>query len=510
MSYDKSLTESVHSHISTVLAQKIVDANTAQKIGRSIQEIRAGLTDPETLCTPDFVLRRYLQAWHPGMLREYKDLPDLVTGGQNLPWPEEVLADLSGKLEALSKEQGAAISATEWRRYFHKSVPNSREKVFRIAFTLKMNVEQTLDLLLAFGMEPYSVRQPLDMVCLFCQKVGGSYTWAQARQMLEEYVARREDKTAAAEIQPELSTNQVQMDLNKIFDLKLQSSNAQKALVDYMVEHSGEFISFRDKDKEVFLSGFSRQRAGCYQRLCAYLAVLYPKIYIPAKRKDSASSTNQMDLDQSNKDVEYTVSPKTGKVLLPALVRAMFADSGWNDVLWSENAPKGSFEDTMHKFCSNYKQHIDKVNRLFTGGNNIAFFDRRDALLFSFFLISGYVKLLDYGDGVSERQMERLNAMTETGKRFDSAIGQVLKKLEAIYIRKNDARAYFQGIRQCFNLILAQLGQANLYLPAQFDRFVMLAILAADPEEMAYLLMSEAEAESYNTPFAVRNLPQRS
>lgn len=508
-----SLTESVQAYLSNELANKIMDANNAVKLGRTASEIRANLTDPTTLATPDFVLRRYLQIFHPGMLRGYGELPDLITEGKNVPWPEEVLADLSKKLETLSKEQGAAISAAEWGRYFHKSVPSSREKVFRMAFTLKMDVDQTMDLLLAFGMEPYSVRQPLDLICLFCQKVGGSYTWAQAKKMLEDFLARRpSDAPVSEEHAPDpntpKNTEMVQADLNQLFERKLQSANAQQALVDYMVENAGIFISFRDKGEEVFLPGYSRRRAERYRRLAAYLAALYPKLITPVTRKDDASKTNKMDRDRSRNKIEYTVDPKTGRVVLPTLVRAMFDGTGWNDLDWNEDAPRGSFEDTMHKFCSNYKQHIDKVNRLFAGGSNIAFFDRRDALLFLFFLINGCLKLLEYNSDESRYLFDKLKEMTRTGKSFDAAVGQTLNKIEAVYKNRRNAPAYFQGLRQCFNIILAQLDQENLYLPAQFDRFVLLALLAEDPEELAGLIMSEAEEEGYSAVFPVRSIPR--
>ena len=154
MRFEKSLTSSVHDYISTELALKVIKANSTQAVGRTALEIRRYLTDSETICTPDFMIRRYLQAFHPGLLADLGPLPDLVHSQKNLPWPREALAALSTKLEALSKEQGAAISAAEWSRYFNKSVPTNREKIFRMAFSLKMDVSHTLDLLLACGMEP--------------------------------------------------------------------------------------------------------------------------------------------------------------------------------------------------------------------------------------------------------------------------------------------------------------------------------------------------------------------
>ena len=501
MSYSNSLTTSVQSHIRTVLAQKVLSANTARRIGSTAREIRQYLTDPATLSTPEFVIRRYIQANHPGLLAQYGALPDLVNGQQNLPWSREVLVSLSSRLEALSKEQHAAISAAEWLGYLTGSTSNKRDKVLRMAFTLKMDTEQTLDLLLAFGMEPYSVRYPLDLICMFCQKLPGTYTWAQAKSMLKEFMDRRTHHACGSAGATMGMTEQITTDLNAIFDRNLQSSNARDALVAYMVEHSGEFISFMDGKKEVFLPGYTLHRAAQYRRLTEYLAVLYPHSLVAVNRKDGEGDKRDWDPKQWHNRTEYVVNPATGVLSLPALNRAMFWASGWSDLAWNEDVREGSFEDTMRKFCDNYKQHIDKVNRLFSGGNTIAFFDRRDALLFIFFLLSGYSKLLAYNDDDADAKIEQLHEMAESGDPFDDAIGQVLYKFDYLYEGQEDSARYFRGLCQCFDMILAQMDHANLYLPAQFDRFVLLALLSEDPEEMAGLVMSEAVWEEYDAPY---------
>lgn len=501
MTYENSLTTSVQAYISSELALKVMQANTTQQIGSTARQIREYLTDPACISTPDFVIRRYLQTFHPGLLADLGSLPDLIRSGKNLPWPQAALSALAGKLEKLSREQDAAISAAEWTRYLGKSVPTSREKVFRMAFSLKMDTNQTLDLLLAYGMEPYSVRHPLDLICLFCQKVGGTYTWAQAKQMHDTFLARRRPGTGSRPAATPGGTMQLQSDLNELFARSLQGANAQQALLDYMVEQSGEFLSFLDRGREIFLPGYSLRRSTRFGRLSQYLAVLYPTIITPAMRKNTGGDPSKMDPKQWHNTTEYVVDRQTGKLSLPRLVRAMFHSSGWLELEWKEDAPKGSFEDNMRIFCGNYKQHIDKVNRLYTGGSNIAFFDRRDALLFIFFLLSGCLKQLEYNDEESEARLERLRTMSTRADPFDSAVGQVLEQITSLYEDPVDASAHFRSLCRCFDMILGQMGYAKLYLPAQFDRFVLLALLSEDPEELASLVMSEAEWEHYDLPF---------
>lgn len=501
MSYEKSLTTSVQAYISSELALKVMQANTTQEIGSTARQIREYLTDSSTISTPDFVIRRYLQTFHPGILADLGPLPDLIRNEKNVPWPAAALSALAGRLEKLSREQNAAISAAEWNRYLGKSVPTSREKVFRMAFTLKMDTRQTLDLLLAYGMEPYSVRYPLDLVCLFCQKVGGTYTWAQAKQMYDAFLERRIPNAGSRPAASVGGTMQLQSDLNELFERSLQGANAQQALIDYMVAQSGEFISFRDRGREIFLPGYSLQRSACFGRLVQYLAVVYPKIIVPAMRRNVGGDPNRMDPKQWHNTTEYVVDKATGKLSLTTLVRAMFHASGWLELEWKEDAPKGSFDDNMRIFCGNYKQHIDKINRLYAGGSNIAFFDRRDALLFIFFLFSGCLKLLGYNDYESEARLEKLRAMGSGSNPFDSAVGQALNRIISLYEDPVDAASHFRILCQCFDMILGQMGYAKLYLPAQFDRFVLLALLSEDPEELASLVMSEAEWEHYDLPF---------
>lgn len=86
MSTNASLTTAVQTFIRSELALKIIQANTAHDIGDTAQQIRENLTDTTTLITPEFMIRRYLQTFHPGLLADLGPLPDLTAAGKNIPW----------------------------------------------------------------------------------------------------------------------------------------------------------------------------------------------------------------------------------------------------------------------------------------------------------------------------------------------------------------------------------------------------------------------------------------
>lgn len=497
MRYENSLTTSVENHIESKLAMNIIRANSRQAIGSTARDIRAYLSDPATVSSPDFVIRRYIQSHHPGLLKEYRDLPDLTTSS-NAPWDDSVIRSLSGKLAKLSSEQGAKIEAKEWRNYLTGKGVKKRPKAFMIAFTLQMGVEDTLDLLLALEMDPYSVRYPLDLICLFCQEVPGTYTWAEAEAMLDEFLARRPAVSGDVMAPSAGMTEQISTDLKQIFEKNLQGSNAREALLDYMVANASEFVSCKKGGKEYFLPGYSLRRMEMYQRLCEYLAVLYPSYHVRATQKDGEGENRDWDDNLWNARKE-TVTDENGTISLTDLTRAMFSDGLWSDIMWKKGDGEEAFERQMREFCNNHVQHMMAVERLRRGGKNVAFFDRRDALLMTYFLISGWVRLCSSEEEVHQETADLLRDMAFTDTEFDIAVEEVLDKAERILspTYTGSAASRFQTLCECFNMILAQLGYQNLYLPAQFDRFVLLSLLAEDPAELSVAVMSQGDWEFY-------------
>ena len=102
MRYDNSLTSNVHNYIAETLAKKIQAAQSGMELGRTARDIRSYLCDQSTLSTPDFVIRRFLQARQSAILPDNVDVPNLLEN-KNIPWPVEVLNPLSTSLAKFPK-----------------------------------------------------------------------------------------------------------------------------------------------------------------------------------------------------------------------------------------------------------------------------------------------------------------------------------------------------------------------------------------------------------------------
>jgi len=222
----------------------------------------------------------------------------------------------------------------------------------------------------------------------------------------------------------------------------------------------------------------------------------------------------------------YPIIIRHGTPALPTLVRAMLFNSEWKDIIWSDasgSVSTNEFESCMRKLCQNYEQQMMKVERLRNGGNNVAFFRRQDALLFIYFFIIGYRKLLYRASDSATKNLSRpkpntdgkrnvefyptpieninlINNMCMSGDPFDDAISEVLCNIDYIFSDPDDTDAVaerFDSLKDSFNLILAQMDYMNVYLPARFDRFVILSLLSASPSELTPLIMCQAELDYY-------------
>ena len=548
MRYDNSLTFNVQYYIENVITKKFAAREKDWNLKSSAESFREFLCASEYVNTLDFVIRRYIQTKHPVLLPCDAELADLAND-TNLSWDDEVIRFLAQNLSDLSEKQGAKIEKREWLNYLSgtKSI-RERRKAFMVAFTLEMSVEDTLDVLLACDLEPYSARHPLDLVCTFCQKRPGRYTWGEAEAMYDEFLARR--PTCAGELNAPTDgmTAQIDADLEKIFGEYSGVDDAKRALVQYMVDNVGEFPAFvkrvqrKDKateshyykDMEYFLPGYSMTRTEQYRRLAQYLVVLYPS-YLKEKRKRKKNKTDDSSFgyeevkvpldktgiphfptDDSFLGYEEVKVPldKTGIPHFPHLIRSMLINSNlvakefdWDSSIFDSgddeyDAASFSFEQQMRKYWTNYLQHIMAVDRLLTKEDssegsvsehqNYEYFRRDDVLLFLYFLVNGYRKAYTSKD---KGKIEELKKLRESDDEFDQAMNMVLKKAEHLFTKFDDTQyaKKVNMLRECFDLILTQMDYQGLYLPSLFDRLFFSMLLCTDSHDLLRMVICQGE-----------------
>ncbi|MBR4027040.1 MAG: hypothetical protein IKJ01_05720, partial [Lachnospiraceae bacterium] len=337
---------------------------------------------------------------------------------------------------------------------------------------------------------PYSVRNPLELVCIFCQKNPYKYTWQDVEDILKCYEKGIKEESVT-EQKPTIGKTQIiEIELNKIFKSNLPDDDTKQMLIQYMIENTNEFRSFIVKSKKVYIPGYSLTRMNKFMELMRYLVILYPTYeeLVEAEAKDAQKACAKRNICQ----VE---NARDGYPVLNDLKRAMFQAQDWNFNYWEipkKETGEKNFQYYMYLFCKNYEQHIWAVNRLREGGDNIGFFERKDALLFAFFLIDGYLKLLKENDSYKNNKIQNL---LENGNEFDKQLGIIFESLE--YLDENEPLQKYDTIWQCINIILKEMDYPILYVPSAFDRFIVLSLMSVSPEELTPLILNEANLEDY-------------
>lgn len=490
MRYANDLTSNVDAYIKKTLVEKIMKANEPLSLCNTAQEIREYLCDNSTVNTPDFVLRRYIYKYHSELfvgIDNYEELSENFYHG----WSEDILKQVAKLLSDTSKKKhGLKLSTSTWYGYLTGKGIKKRNRVFEMAFVLEMDVESTIELLLAYDMEPYSVRNPIELICTFCQKNPYKYTWKDVEEIFKCFEEGAKEKIVEEQKPTIGKTELIENELEKIFSSNLPDADTKQMLIQYMIENAKEFRSFTIKSKQVYLPGYSLTRMNKFMVFMRYLAVLYPTYYeqIVEEKKEREGRTEIKQCKVRNNSDNY---PN-----LNDLKMAMFQTQDWNFNYWEipeKETDAKNFQDYIYySFCNNYANHLWAIERLRKEGNNVEFFERKDALLFAYFLIDGYLKLLEENDSYKNKEIETL---LENGEEFDKKLGIIFESLE--YLDEEDALQKYDTIWQCINIILKEMDYPSLYVPSAFDRFIVLSLMSVSPEELTPLILNENNLEDY-------------
>ena len=509
-----SLTNQVEAEIDQLLTSSVDQARREWDMKTTSANIQSNLSDPSSAIDLSFFLRRYIQDHYPQWLPSDLSFRDLRKN-KNTKWDDEnsdrneqIIYAVSRKLAKESKNKETGILANQWCRYLNDSGIQQRDLLFRIAFTLNMCVEDTIRLMLACGQETYSMRCPMDLICWYCQSSQQKYTWAQAKKMLKTFKENRILNVHGSEsvITPAIDmTEQIQKKALSILEGSLPPGSKDDALVNYMIVNSREFVLFpvvrSGKCVDDSLPGYSEGKMQKMMRIASYLRRMYPYYWSNENDQNDTIVTPFAGSDSFRRKV-FVEKDKEGYPVLTQLIDAIFNLSGWGDIRWdsSENQARKdrvaeyAFEQERKTFCINYKMnYISKIQRLRDGENNVAFFRRRDALLFIFFLLSGYIsEKIDYMD--HKEIHERIEPLLESGDTFDKTVALALEKARIAHEEEEDIQERFEMLRRSFDLILKALGYHEIYMPSVLDRLLLLALLGEDPNKMAALIMCQVSS----------------
>lgn len=286
--------------------------------------LRRFLLDTSTLTSPGFVLRRYIQTKFPhfltdaqgNLLRPEVDYNDL-TRNANIPWEKDGSTDIVDQVAkklahicAQNHKQNSDypnLTKTTWHNYLTDSQPQA-DRILMIAVTLQMDVETTKEYCLACGYDGYSARNPLDMVCYYCQQWPEQYDWPKVLELFHRFQQQAGLQTAASSAPPAEApagqTARLYRWFSDLFNASLPADQRDQALVSLMADHADQFLSYcwsarGDSRENVWEDAredaqenaradacpslqqtgyFSRTNRLYYMRLLQYLAALYPEV----------------------------------------------------------------------------------------------------------------------------------------------------------------------------------------------------------------------------------------
>lgn len=479
----KSLTSIIQQEIDLYLAERVEEANSAEEIYHTAGELRAYLSNPKKVVTLGFIIRRHIQAKAPDFLREYtvgEDYQDL-TRSDNEAWPAAVIHTLAAKLSHLGKkEHGFHIPVMSWEKYLTDAQIPQRLSVIKISFLLKMDVTETALLLSSGGLSLYSVRNPIDFICMYCQR-RGDYLWGEVEQLIDRYDAAIADNFAEsgewAELPRDSGATMLMTDtLDDLINSSLPKSDAEKKLIAYMQAVQHEFTRRGTKKSERYLPGYSLTNRKKFLDLTKYLLVLYPEEEVMGRDKNESFRVQPVPVDDN------------GYPQLSSLINAMFRAANWcfdveeyTQSTKSTEEKADSFNNQIFIFCKNYYDHINAVERVIRTPKNAAPVERRDVLLCAYFFLREVVQL-----STRSPELSKLQKMTEQNTEFDACMGEIL---EWIMDAQEDVENNVAYYRRCLNQFLDLFDFMPLYLPLAFDRFILLALLSENTDDLVPLIM---------------------
>lgn len=524
--YENSLTRQVELAMNQ-WSKELADMST--ELMNDPMSIVDALNDRRNICTPGFLMRRQLQENFSELLESVsKETGEVYSDlfiSNNIPWPEKFVKCLSSKLEKHAKTQDQTVKASQWKAWLNdESFPAKRELAVKLSFLLDMDDYVSTKFLLSCGHEPFSVRNPLDCICLFCKQIRPKGTWEKVEELLNEYEKNRPGGDATADT-CKMSVGglgKTRMISAKIPELagastpEYQLENLQHDLITYMCSMNSEFTHRKRTSKKdtktdrPYLSGYSLERCQNLLELTKYLAVLYPgydnAVYEGGDRRTDLRTKkkgtdmlvskiiyseeiwknieikengypNLLDLSRAfvySRDWDFAepsglglvdINPKTGKAYKTSSKK--------------ETHDKIPFNKDVYMICKAYAENnrLSAIALMQTQIENAVPVERKDILLLAYLFISEYSRQKENTDII--KQLYKIADTNNNTDSFSYEINSILGQLEST-VNMWDDYEKISGYISCINQFLQLFDFQEFYPPFLLDRFILFALVGEE------------------------------
>ena len=538
--FDNSLTRQVEISMNQ-FAKELADMS--DELMNDPMKVVHALNDKRNICTPGFLMRRQIQGKLPELLEaaaeESKEVYADLFVGDNIMWPESLVKRLCVKLEKYVKtECDQVVIASQWKDWLgDKRIP-TRKVAAKLSFLLDMDDYTTTKFLLSCGHEPFSVRNPLDCICLFCKLFRPKGDWKKVEEILAQYERNRPERMSDNHKRTQSlgSIGMTHRISNKIPELASVGTpesklvDVQNDLIEYMYSIDSEFTRRKVKSKKdtktdrPYLSGYSLERCQKLLELTRYLVVLYPgydhAVYVGGDRRMDSRTKRKKDkvcvskIQYSEEEWKNVRIDANGYPDLRDLSRAFVYLHEWDFAEPSglglvginpktgkafktstkkEKHDKIPFNNDVYMICNAYceNERLPSIALMLTQVDNAVPVERKDILLMAYLFISAYSRK-SYDPILRDTLYEMANSNSDTDT-FSEEMKNILTQLEDIAIMCEDEDK-IAGYISCINQFLQLFDFEPFYPPFLLDRFILFALVG---EEMgSSFLNSNSEYEN--------------
>ena len=489
MGYEASLTALVQQNMDTLTEKLIAEGNDGFDHLTS-EKIFDFLTDMTYCNTFGFILRRYVQVTFPEFFEGFEKETDYadLTQNRNVPWPDDLLAQLGQKLShAVYQGSGVTIQKGIWIGYLSdRGRGITREKIFQVAFVLHMDEETTSALLLSRSVHTYMMRNPRDFIYYYCQKRREQYTWKDVQALWERYQSEVADQYGNQVCETGKHGNGQEgwtvlargQDMEQLIQSTLPVKEAEDELIAYMAENHQEFLPVHQIGRisgSRSINGYSLTAYTNLARLMEYLNVLYPTY-----QKREGLETKR-DGEAKHDQEELVVQEVNGVRVfdIKKQVTAMLQKRGLQVSSEMKVDPQyAMFETEVIQYLKKYMTHINQIEKIHSKEEAVAPIERNDILLMSYFFVAEYWVLYhgDLEDETVDAKIQMLQQMSEEGSVIDHCMKSILEWTEEADYNCDDMEEMGNFFRRCINGLLDVFGFSPFYVPNLFDRFILILL----------------------------------